>query len=83
MRGLVVGLGSIGRRHLANLRTLLPDADLWALRRTGADAPVPAVKVVSTLEAALEARPQFAILAPPSPIDVAESAVLAEAGCTY
>ncbi len=80
MRGLVVGLGSIGRRHLANLRTLLPDADLWALRRTGADAPVPAVKVVSTLEAALEARPQFAILASPSPFHVAEALVLAEAG---
>ena len=80
MRGLVVGLGSIGRRHLANLRTLLPEADLWALRRTGADAPDPAVKVVSSLEAALEAQPQFAVLASPSPFHVADALVLAEAG---
>lgn len=33
-RFLIIGLGSIGRRHLRNLATLFPDAALYVLRHT-------------------------------------------------
>ena len=32
LRAVIVGLGSIGRRHLANLRALRPDAEIAILR---------------------------------------------------
>ena len=60
MRVLVVGLGSIGRRHLANLRTLLPPSEIvvWHQHSKPADhaAPPPeANRVVYALEDALVA----------------------------
>lgn len=79
-RGLVVGLGSIGRRHLANLRALRPDMAIWALRRTGTESPDPTVPVVGSLDEALAVHPQVAILASPAPCHVTEALALAKAG---
>jgi predicted dehydrogenase len=84
VRVLVVGLGSIGRRHLSNVRSLLPDAHVtvWRHARTpGADqAPTDADRIVHTLEEALSPRPDIAILASPSSTHVRTATALAAAG---
>lgn len=78
-RGLVVGLGSIGRRHLGNLGVLLPGAELAVLRRPGSP-PCDGARVVHSLEEALAFRPGFAVLANPSPLHLEPALALARAG---
>lgn len=70
MRALIAGLGSIGRRHLANLRTLEPDAHIVVWRPTAAesapqDAPL-ADDIVYSLEDALRARPDVVLVTSPA-----------------
>lgn len=64
MRILLVSLGSIGRRHLANLRQLEPDADVCILRR--AVDPALDEKQVTTLDAALAFAPDAALICSPA-----------------
>jgi predicted dehydrogenase len=84
VKALIVGLGSIGRRHLANLRRLAPAADITVLRHASAsDAdtiPHGADRVVHDLSDALAADPGFAIIASAAPFHVPAAAVLAAAG---
>lgn len=54
MRALIVGMGSIGRRHADNLRALRPDATLEVVRRP------------DMLPAALKNKPAAALLCAPS-----------------
>lgn len=75
MRALIVGLGSIGRRHLANLRMIEPDADItvWHqhLKHTDTADELPqANRVVYSLEDALDARPDVALIASPASLHV-------------
>jgi len=82
VRGLVVGLGSIGRRHLANLRALLPAAQLTVWRQharpeSSAGDCSPADRVVFSLEDALASRPTFAFIASPAPLHVSTALELA------
>ncbi|MEJ5991366.1 Gfo/Idh/MocA family oxidoreductase [Ramlibacter sp. PS3R-8] len=68
-RFLLVSLGSIGRRHLANLRALRPDARIGVLRlQAGPDAPLPqgADLQFHALAQALEFAPDAAIVASPA-----------------
>lgn len=66
-RVLVVSLGSIGRRHLRNLRSLLPEAELAVLRRPGSPATAEgATHVFQDLLSALAFRPDAAIVASPA-----------------
>ena len=78
MRILLVSLGSIGRRHLANLRQLEPDAEVCILRR----ALDPAVHEtqVTTLEAALAFAPDAALICSPAPQHLEVAAALAACG---
>ena len=80
---LIVGSGSIARRHLANLRTLRPKNRIIVLRRQQSDSgDLPgADRVVNTLEEALRERPGMAIVANPSPFHVPVAQMLADAGC--
>src|SRR4051812_30871019 len=83
MRAVIVGLGSIGRRHLANLRHLLPDAEITVWRQhtaPGHGAPVGANKVVYSREAALATEPQIAIIASPASLHTETAAALAGKG---
>lgn len=69
MCALVIGLGSIGRRHATNLCALGRPIDLVLLRREGridTTSHELGARVVPDLSAALEARPDFAVLATPS-----------------
>lgn len=80
-RVLVVGLGSIGRRHLRLARELLPHADIRVLRHQACDStPEYADGCFSRIEQALDFAPQIAVIASPATfhLDVARS--LARAG---
>jgi len=82
MRVLIVGLGSIGRRHLANLRQLLPQAEVIVLRRQGGlYEPAPGgARVIRSLEDALRLAPQAAIVASPAACHISDAMVLAQHG---
>lgn len=85
MNGLVVGLGSIGKRHLRNLRELCPDADITVLRhRPGQDDASTAEladRVVYQLDEAIDYRPDFAVVASPAPFHIDTARKLAEQRC--
>jgi predicted dehydrogenase len=78
---LVVGAGSIGRRHLANLRQLAPKSRIVVLRRENSGELAAASLVVTQLEQALAERPFAAIVANPAPFHLAVAQQLAERGC--
>jgi predicted dehydrogenase len=69
VRILVVGLGSIGRRHLDNLRRLEPDADITMMHQRA-----------FTVEAALRAKPDAALICGPASMHVETALPLARAG---
>lgn len=81
-RVLVVGLGSIGQRHLRLVRELLPDADIRLLRRSPAEwVPDLANGSFSSLDQALVFAPNIAVLANPAPFHAPVGVALARAGC--
>jgi predicted dehydrogenase len=81
LRALIVGHGRIGRRHLRNLRTLSPSAEITVLRRPGSSPNLDgADRVLDDLEVALHPPPDLAVLAGPAPTHVPMGQVLCEAG---
>lgn len=82
---LVVGAGSIGRRHLANLRKLCPASRIVVLcRPESADdtlLTLGADHVVTSLAAALDERPHIAVVANPAPLHVPVAQEMADIGC--
>jgi len=80
---LIVGSGSIARRHLANLRMLRPKSRIVVLRRQQSESAevLGADRVVTTLEEAIRECPKTAIVANPAPFHVPVAQILAEAGC--
>jgi predicted dehydrogenase len=85
MKALVVGLGSIGERHLGNLRGLVPDADITVLRQhtrpSGEMSAHPAAdRVVFSLDDALAFEPEIAIIANPAALHIKTALQLAQAG---
>jgi predicted dehydrogenase len=83
-RILIVGLGSIGRRHLANLRAIAPEADvtLWRHSTPEGDpkAPPGVDQVVYTPAEALASQPEAAIVAGPATSHIAIASLLVEQG---
>lgn len=72
-RYLIASLGSIGRRHLGNLRALRPDSEIAVLRRPEtACEPLPpgASRQFVSVDEALAFSPDAAILAGPAPTHV-------------
>lgn len=84
MRFLVVSMGSIGRRHLRNLRALQPDSRIAVLRQhtTVESGVVPegADYQFSTLEQALAFKPDVAIIAGPATTHLGTALPLVQAG---
>ena len=83
-RYLVVSLGSIGRRHLRNLRTLRPQASIGVLRLTAAgvdEAPPECADVqFASIEEALVFAPDAAIIASPASTHLVLALSLVRAG---
>jgi len=80
-RALIVGLGSIGARHLRLIRHLLPLADIRVLRRESTDVlPEGASGCFSDMEQALAFAPQVAVVATPSPFHLGAAMLLARQG---
>lgn len=80
-RILIVGLGSIGKRHLRLARALLPNADIRVLRhQAGSAVPDSANGSFSSIDEAIAFAPQTAVIASPAPFHIATAQALAEAG---
>ncbi|MCW9035964.1 MAG: Gfo/Idh/MocA family oxidoreductase [Rhodospirillales bacterium] len=77
---LIVGFGSIGKRHARIVSEMLSEASVIVLRRPGSTGEVEGVKVVQHLDEALATKPRFAILAGPSPFRLDVATQLVEAG---
>lgn len=83
MKTLVVGLGSVGRRHLRNLQAL-GESDILLLRSHRATLPdddLHSMPSVTSLEGALRFQPQAAIIATPTALHLETAIPLAQAGC--
>jgi spore coat polysaccharide biosynthesis protein SpsF (cytidylyltransferase family)/predicted dehydrogenase len=84
MKILVVGTGSIGRRHLRNLKSIgiseLVVVEPIAERAHAAATEFGAL-AVETIAAALEQSPQAAVIATPTALHIAQATELARAGC--
>lgn len=81
-RLLVVGLGSIGKRHARLARTLLPEAEITVLRHRVCDdlAGTGIDRCVTTIDEALAHRPQAAVIASPASRHLDTAVPLARAG---
>lgn len=80
---LVVGSGSIARRHLANFRRLLPDAEVGCVSASGrllaVDETV-ATTQLQSLAAAVAWAPDLAVVASPAPLHLDHACRLLDAG---
>lgn len=84
MKILIAGYGSIGRRHLNNLRTL-GQTDLLLLRSHRSTLPEDEIRdipVETTIEAALAHQPQAVVVANPSALHLDVAIPAARAGCS-
>jgi predicted dehydrogenase len=81
-RLLVVGYGSIGRRHLKIARDMLPGAEICVLRHRGSNGEIAISNhCFSRLDDALAFKPQAAIIANPAPYHLPTAMALASIGC--
>lgn len=64
----VVGMGSIAKRHLANLRHLHSDAKIYSVSASGRNTELPLhADAVIGLQQLLEEKPEYVIVASPAP----------------
>ncbi len=81
MRTLIVGLGSIGMRHLANLKRIDPTGFVVAWRlHSQAQSPFAVDRTVYNLEDALDANPDVALITSPATQHVEIGLALARRG---
>lgn len=69
LRALIIGFGSIGRRHARNLRALHPESEILVVRRAAMpDKETEALqaRVVGTLEEGIAHKPDCAVIATPT-----------------
>lgn len=80
-RILIVGLGSIGKRHLRIARKLFPHANIYILRHQPSDeVPEFANGCFFNVEEAIVFAPQIAVIASPAPFHINAAKSLADAG---
>lgn len=80
-RVLIVGLGSIGKRHLRIARDLLPNADIRVLRHQRCNhIPEYSNGCFFNIEEALAFSPQISVVSNPAPFHIATAEILAAAG---
>jgi len=79
---LVVGLGSIGKRHLKILRNFYPKADIRVLRHQYSNIiPKFSDGIYTKIKKALEFGPQIAVISNPLPYHMRYAIPLAKIGC--
>ena len=77
----VIGLGSIGKRHISNLRELYPKAVVYAVSASGRHKDLPeGADALVNLEKLIISKPAFVVIASPAPFHVstAKKLILAE-----
>lgn len=80
-RILIVGLGSIGKRHLRIARELTPNADIRILRHNATnEVPELANGCFFSLDEAITFAPEIAVIANPAPFHICTALALANAG---
>ena len=80
---LVVGSGSVARRHIANLRQLLPQAEVGCVSASGrvlAAEDTAATASLASFAEALAWRPDLAVVASPAPLHLDHAVALLETG---
>lgn len=81
---LVVGFGSIGKRHAQIIRELFPEIRLVVLRHKKSIGSIDQLKyvdhVVYSISEAIDLKPDFAIIANPAPFHLSVSVPLVKAG---
>lgn len=80
MKALIVGFGSIGRRHAANLQQLVPGIRLTALRRQCEGVAPEGVELVYDFETAIGRSPDVAVIASPTSMHLEALVHLLQAG---
>ncbi|CCQ89755.1 putative oxidoreductase, GFO/Idh/MocA family protein [Nitrospina gracilis 3/211] len=86
MRALIIGTGSIGTRHVENIRELFPETEFVFLRREAVrDALADACRaeVVANFYETLQPRPDFAVVATPSGLHMDAITPLIEAAIPF
>lgn len=80
---LIVGLGSIGRRHLKILRKMHPNADIRVLiHRSKNSIPEYSNGIFEDLNEVIRYKPQIAVIASPATFHLNISIALAKIGCS-
>ena len=80
-RVLIVGLGSIGKRHLRLVREFIPNADIRVLRHQHTnDIPENSNGCFFNIEDAIGFAPQIAVIASPSPFHIETALAFASIG---
>jgi predicted dehydrogenase len=80
-RVLIVGLGSIGKRHLRLARELLPNADIRVLRHQASNEVYEYSNgSFCSIEEAIAFAPEIAVIASPATFHIATAQALAEVG---
>ncbi len=80
-RILIIGLGSIGNRHLRLARQFFPQADIRILRhQLGSSVPVNANGVFFHIDEAIAFAPHIAVISSPAPFHIATAQALAKIG---
>jgi predicted dehydrogenase len=82
-RALVVGSGSIAKRHIRNLREQFPVADVVCVSSSGRKllvAEVGATEVADTIAQAVVHKPDIAIVASPANFHLAHAQIILDAG---
>lgn len=80
-RLLIIGAGSIGRRHLTTAKDLFPNCELAVLRRTESLSANPQdCTIFHTIEEALNFAPDLAIVCSPANFHLKQARIFAEAG---
>lgn len=77
----VIGMGSIGKRHIKNLRFLYPEASIFAISASGSNTQLPeGATALIPLKDLIQHKPQFVIVASPSSYHIQHAEICINAG---
>ncbi len=82
-RCLVVGSGSIARRHISNLRKILPNTEVACISASGRvllEDETDSTLILASMELAIEWSPEFCIVASPAPYHIKHAKIFLQLG---